>query len=342
MDNGTSDDSPVPAEVKVTIINDLRKNIIAGLDINADTRDAVIQALAIVTKKNISNNSLNTNQLLHYTRTHQQWFNNRINNHGLTNKNYKMMAMITNNTAIFKKQIKKEQLKHQQSVILQHFCDATEEEIKNFKSVHLLASISGIFFEPDVIKEQQKQELVNEWKEKCQQENIHLVYDIFSINFINAHIQQFIDDSQHEKEKQLIRTTSHKSKILQLEPSAHRFHLRKQHKSIRLEVRLNMVEKEEDKSIMGQLKRQLQELVDKMASIDSSLQILPWFTKNGDVPLADNKLPDEKFNLMPKQQGLTYGEFRITIDRRWEDIIFDLTPWLQYTFNTCNVKTQQI
>jgi hypothetical protein len=53
------------------------------------------------------------------------------------------------------------------------------------------------------------------------------------------------------------------------------------------------------------------------------------------MPLVDNKVPTEKpansryfQRFQPKVQGFTYGEMRVQLTRRWEDIVFDLTPWL--------------
>jgi hypothetical protein len=63
---------------------------------------------------------------------------------------------------------------------------------------------------------------------------------------------------------------------------------------IRLEIRLNITKVSEEETVTEQRTWHLQEMVDKFKIKDSSLIILPWLNKNGDVPLEEYVVPGEK------------------------------------------------
>jgi hypothetical protein len=106
-------------------------------------------------------------------------------------------------------------------------------------------------------------------------------------------------------------------------------------KITRLELRLNMVSIQSDKSIGHQLQRQLQELLDKLLEVDNKISVVPWFDRAETTPLQENKVPNDQRRInryfqriQPKLTGFSYGEVQIQHNRRWEDIICDMTPWL--------------
>ena len=86
----------------------------------------------------------------------------------------------------------------------------------------------------------------------------------------------------------------------------------------RIEFRLNMKETNDDVSLVGQLQRQIQELVNEMLGSDKSIQFLPWYNNHEQIPLPQNKVPNDLRQInryfqrvRPKDNGFTYGEFKI-------------------------------
>jgi hypothetical protein len=108
--------------------------------------------------------------------------------------------------------------------------------------------------------------------------------------------------------------------------------------SSRIEFRLNMKPKNTDTNSVYQLQRQLQELVNELLGSDKSLRFLPWYNNIEQTPLPHNKIPNDirlinRYfqRVRPKEVGFTYGEFKIRHKKKWENIIYDLTPLLTET-----------
>jgi hypothetical protein len=258
-ENGTNSET-VPVDVKDSIIAELTTNIKSSLQIDEHTRDRTVHALAIITKTIINEDMLDDNKASNYIRNHQNWFIKKNEQNCITNKNFKLLATITNNDSLFKKRVKKGHLRILQSNIVRQFCDAKGDELKKFKSISLLASISGIYVEADTFKKSLKNDLVTKLKTCFNQEKFQPVFDLFSINIVNAHINE-----QQQKTKEhltmsvqakpvqnnQVQVQTRKSKILTSVQNV-----------IRLEVRLNMVALSSEETLAEQLKRQLQYLVD--------------------------------------------------------------------------------
>jgi hypothetical protein len=103
----------------------------------------------------------------------------------------------------------------------------------------------------------------------------------------------------------------------------------------RLDIRVNMQPIAGDQGTTPQLKRHLQEIVDKLRTIDPSILIIPWFDTAESIPMPKNTVPDDQRNInkyfariKPVKQGMTYGEVQIQHEKKWEDIIYNMTAWL--------------
>ena len=106
----------------------------------------------------------------------------------------------------------------------------------------------------------------------------------------------------------------------------------------RLEIRLNMIQSNQDTGLAHQLQRQLQEMVNKLLEADPTIKILPWFDNAEQTPLPNNKVPAETRiinryfqRIKPKNTGFNYGEVKIQHRKKWEDIIFEMNQWLTQT-----------
>jgi hypothetical protein len=138
--------------------------------------------------------------------------------------------------------------------------------------------------------------------------------DSFAINIINAHIQcdkqeqpEDVQQTIHQQPMETTPTTPHeqplqtadavkKSKILasnheQKQPTSHT-----RPRTIRLEIRLNMIKTTEEETLKNQLKRQLQEMMDKIIEVESDLKILPWFNKEEEIPLEKNQVESKTYS----------------------------------------------
>jgi hypothetical protein len=63
--------------------------------------------------------------------------------------------------------------------------------------------------------------------------------------------------------------------------------------------------------------------------------MLPWFDKDEQAQIEINIVPEDQFTCIkffqrfqPKNESFAYGEIKFQLKRIWEDIIFDLPPWL--------------
>jgi hypothetical protein len=239
---------------------------------------------------------------------------------------------------VSKKRQKKGQLQLQRQDLIDRFCKMDEDDITSrSKSIYLLAKISGIFFENETITVVDKRNIIS---------NLHTListnkqsikeFDTYSANFIGAQVQEEKDKIKQKQQQHS--TNVFKTKVLSANNNVRRKEKTYDGKSTRIEIRLNMSALPTDTSLTGQLSRQLQELVDKIVETDSTVKILPWFLKEENVPLENNRVPEDKRTftkyfqrLQPKNTGFVYGEMRLQHERRWEDIVFDLTPWLTET-----------
>jgi hypothetical protein len=258
------------------------------------------------------------------------------------------------NSTALSKRLKKNQLQNLRQDLLIQFCDATEEETKTYNSIHQMASISGFFFEAETILNNAKKELANTMIPLCSSDDTVLSFDSLAINKINADIQQYDPQQLKEQHKpqelqQQLPWKSYKeqkntnddaevrtkSKILTGNQSNSKQKRYNQNDKVRLEIWLNISPSSDNKPPKNKLKLHLQEMIEKSLEVEKELAILPWFNKDEEVPLDNCKVPDNQFTFLkyfqrfqPKIEGFTYGEIIIKIKRRWEDILFDLTPWL--------------
>jgi hypothetical protein len=105
-------------------------------------------------------------------------------------------------------------------------------------------------------------------------------------------------------------------------------------KTSRLEIRLNMKQEGNENDVL-QLQRQLQEVVNEICRVDSTIRIFPWMDRETETALENAQVPNEirsinKYfsRIQPIQTGFAYGEIKITHSRRWEDMIYNMTEWL--------------
>jgi hypothetical protein len=303
------------------------------------TRDAIFQALAIMTNTQIKSTQLNKYKMIQYFRTHQQWLKTK-NVAEFQNSTYKVLAAVMDTSLVSKKRQKKAQLQLQRQDILNRFCDMDEQDITlRSKSIYLLAKISGIFFDNDTIILDERKLMLDNFNQIITKnpKSIH-VFNTYSANIIGAQIQEFLDKEEATRKKVQVNESSINSKVI-MDNGKKTYNQRVYDGKItRVEIRLNMTALPTDTTITGQLYRQIQELVDKIAEVDPAVKILPWFLKDENVPLENNKVPEDKRmftkyfqRFQPKNTGFVYGEMRLQHERRWEDIVFDLTPWLTET-----------
>jgi hypothetical protein len=95
------------------------------------------------------------------------------------------------------------------------------------------------------------------------------------------------------------------------------------------------MQQEKEETEIQQLQRQLQEMVNQLTLIDPTIKIFPWFDKEKQITLENSKIPGDikSINiyfprLQPVRHGNSYGEMKISLTRRWEDIIYEMTDWL--------------
>ena len=84
-----------------------------------------------------------------------------------------------------------------------------------------------------------------------------------------------------------------------------------------------------------QMRKQLQEVIDKLLEIDETIKFVPWYSSAYEDVMPNHTLPEDLWNInkyfprmKPKQSGPIYGEFRMMHTKKHEDIIQAITPWL--------------
>jgi hypothetical protein len=245
--------------------------------------------------------------------------------------------------------------------------------------VHMLAKISGIFFEADTFTVDGKKQLIDLLKDTLKIINAtNMLQDKYSINFIQANIavdgsrllmnnntdqkiqasnteqddvkqigklfqEQVPEQSSHDLQNNInsgeeqkdqpkrvsFRNCANTTQSNEVTRNTDRY-------NTRLELRLNIQgNTESNENVNTHLRNQLQTLINQLLEVDKNIQFLPWFERENNVPLEKNTIPDDQRiisryfqRLQPTQTGYAYGEFRIQHKRKWEDIIFDITPWL--------------
>jgi hypothetical protein len=345
----TTMDSTSPTETKecenIYDLKILLEKVQGNYNLNLEKRDASVQAIAIISNTTIANEYLDEHKLRRYVEINQEWFRRTENVLSyMSNSKFKLLEKIMNDEIKSKKQVKKNQLPKLRQELMERFTSTQIKDVKQFKVLHCLAKITGIFFENSTFLPKEKKrvmELSLETLRNCNQ--TVPVQDKFSVNFLLAHIQE--QEQEQAKDKKSIKEQTNGSSVTKIsrvldivsnetqtttQPTTHAART-----NTRLELRLNIRNNESDTNTLLQLQTQLQELLDKLLEIDNSLTVLPWFDRTEQVPLLNNKVPNNLRSinqyfqrLQPKLTGNSYGEFQIQHSRRWEDIAHDMTPWL--------------
>ncbi len=130
-------------------------------------------------------------------------------------------------------------------------------------------------------------------------------------------------------------TTTVNGGILEPEPIEEIQHENIATRFSRIELRLCMQPNDNENGDVNQLRRQLQEVIQQLLTVDPHIRFWSWYERSNDSHLNITNIPrdirsiNRYFNrIAPSQFGMVHGEFRMEHSRRWEDIIYDLTPWL--------------
>jgi hypothetical protein len=220
----------------------------------------------------------------------------------------------------------------------------------------ILSKINGILFSNETITTQGENDILQLANKFCEKGITMLANpDTFSLTAMQMYIQKDSqeaiplvnqqsselkekyedmnrNESVHCKQQQKSRISSRTQPII---PTTQTNRRKGDILTTRVELRLQMFATAQEQGDVNQLQRQLQELVNKLVESDASVKFHPWYDNDEAQTLDNNKVPDDFRTIhryFPRLQlmknGTTYGEFKISHKRRWEDIICDLTPWL--------------
>jgi hypothetical protein len=333
---------------------------------NEDTKineanDDLIQAMFIVMGKTIPLSSLITTKMEKYLNEHQTKCDDiDLESDSCIPTITKLSKICSVKKGYWKCKTQVQVLRKRQDVV-RIFKQFQYEQLPLTMNIGRLAEVFNIFFDQGSIVPSDKSKLIQEIKQAVENKEWEKIrIHNSSVQLISQYIQnkehniksvdQSSPNTNSAKAVQFVTANkipnSNKTSIVKpsdrvtviSSKAKHKPKIKpilKQNNISRIEFRLNMVAHSSDTSLYQHLQRQLQEVVDILVKHDRFIKFLPWFDNNEQTPLFNNKVPldirqaNRYFQrVRPKESGFTYGEFKIQHSRQWEDIIYEVTPWL--------------
>jgi hypothetical protein len=332
-----------------TLLQDIRRYGI----VNKNVEDPVLQAVAIILLYTIPNTHLDRNKATEYLKDCQQVCET------IDINDFNAIQQINCLQNICKKRTRNKNRKKQINPITKTgiITQFQEYEINNLPdkvSLYRLAEVTSKYFPQDTILNKQKvaDELNNiiksgtSGKVRAHQQSITMLQQIIH-NKESTHrpptselksIPKLVKFNDLNPTKNKVKTPIIPTgRVTEITPEDYKKPgTRKSTNNVsRFEFRLNMAQSRSDSNILDQLKRQLQEIVQQIISSDASIIILPWYDNTEQTPMNRMQIPNDlrqinKYfqRIKPKESGYAYGELKIKHTKKWEDIIYEMTPWL--------------
>jgi hypothetical protein len=339
-----------------TTETDIVAKVLSRLHSTAETAsvsDQYLQALANSLGISIKKESMNEDMATSYIAKQKEWFTNDIQaKQAVSGNKYKYLAKCLQIPTRTKKPMNKEKLESLRQDLVSKFISTDNNTIVSMGNIQALSKLNGIYFLDGTLSIKGKKDLLLLAIKFCEKGITMLPnQDAFSLKTLQVYLSN--EDISNEQQKVPIietenNTTSNNNINSQRAIIPSRISVRKTKRhpnaaelrkarplTTRVELRLHLQPNNQDIGTVTHLKRQLQEIVDKLVDVDNSVKFHPWYDEIPNSSLENNKVPEDLRSIhrfFPRvqtmRQGPTYGEFQISHKRNWEDIVRDLNPWL--------------
>ena len=292
--------------------------------------DEILHALALSIGVDIEPKHLESDKLIHYIMRHQIWFTQEKNMELYFQSNfYKLLHKVIDPSISLKERSRNKKLYTTKLEILSDFIHLPKYKHKYLHNILQLSKVNGIFLPDHSLKHEGKQ-IIQEIL--CQPTSHKISQDDYSQDklqrYINSNIPLSISSAANTSDS----TTSRVTKISDITSSQILAPtLIKSETGSRFDIRIYLPEKND----LTTVRTELQRIVHQITEIDPTATFLPWFSSEASESMPYNVVPESLWEInkyFPRikatKTGPTYGEFRMSHTKAYNQIIEEISPWL--------------